>query len=179
MKLPENNHAFIDGTNLHLTMGNVGWLLNYQRFRVYLREKYHVTEAYYFIGKVSGNEDLYSNLETWGYQTVFKPTLYRKGEGYKGNCDAELVLKVMIDLKNNKFDSAVIVTSDGDFSCLVEYLNEENKLKCVLAPCKEGCSRLLRKAARSKIDYMDNLKGKLEYKKELKGEEAPRKDETL
>jgi hypothetical protein len=48
-------------------MVNIGWALDYQKFRVYLREKYHVTEAYYFIGKVPRNEDLYSNLETWGY----------------------------------------------------------------------------------------------------------------
>lgn len=177
MKVPETNYAFVDGTNLHLTMVNVGWILDYQRFRVYLREKYHVSEAYYFVGKIPGNEDLYSNLESWGYRTVFKPTFHRKGEGYKGNCDAELVLKAMVTL--NDYDKAVIVSSDGDFGCLVEHLIEVDKLERVLAPCKDGCSYFLRKAAGSRIDYMDNLRGKLEYRKRLEGEEAPHKDETL
>jgi uncharacterized LabA/DUF88 family protein len=108
---------------------------------------------------------------------VFKPTQYRKGEGYKGNCDAELVLKTMVTL--NDYDKAVIVSSDGDFSCLVEHLIKVQKLKRVLAPCRDGCSYFLRKAAGSKIDYMDNLREKLEYKKALKGEEAPHKDGTL
>lgn len=157
-----DNYAFIDGTNLHLTMVNVGWPLDYSRFRTYLKEKYGITKAYYFIGNIPGNEDLYSNLESYGYEIIFKPTLYVPGKGYKGNCDAELVLQAMIDI--NGYYKAVIVTSDGDFSCLVKYLVSMDKLERVLAPCREGCSKLLREAAGSKIDYMDNLRNKLEYK---------------
>lgn len=155
-------------------MVNIGWSLDYQKFRIYLEEKYHVTEAYYFIGKVPDNETLYSNLEMWGYRIVFKPTQFRKGEGYKGNCDAELVLKVMITL--NDYDQAVIVSSDGDFACLVEHLVSLDKLKRVLAPCMKGCSYFLRKAAGAKIDYIDNLRSKLEHKKNLEGKEAPHMD---
>ena len=144
-------------------MLNVGWDLDYRRFRVYLEEKYHVIEAYYFIGKVIGNEKLYSNLESCGYNLVFKPTLRIPGKGYKGNCDAELVLEAMKRL--NEYDKAIIVTSDGDFRCLVEYLLQIGKLERVLAPSREGCSILLRKAAGAKIDYLDNLRKKLEHKR--------------
>lgn len=80
----------------------------------------------------------------------------------KGNVDAELVLQAMIDY--NSYDKAVIVTSDGDFYCLVHYLRRMGKLESVLAPCKAGCSHLLKKAAGSRTASMDNLKGKLEYK---------------
>jgi len=34
-----------------------------------------------------------------------------------------------------------------------------------LAPCEAACSHLLKKAAGSRIAFMDNLRGKLEYKK--------------
>ena len=163
MKKPQTNYAFIDGTNLHLTMVNLGWALDYRRFRVYLRDKYHITEAYYFIGKVIGNEQLYSNLESYGYNLVFKPTLRIPGKGYKGNCDAELVLEVM--KRFDEYDKAVIVSSDGDFRCLVEYLLQGGKLERVLAPCRAGCSVLLRRVAGVRIDYFDNLRGKLELKK--------------
>lgn len=163
MTKPQVNYAFIDGNNLHLTMVNVGWALDYRRFRVYLKDKYRVTEAYYFIGKVVGNEQLYSNLESYGYNMVFKPTLFIRGKGYKGNCDAELVLEVMKRL--NDYDKAVIVTSDGDFRCLVEHLLQIGKLERVLAPCRAGCSVLLRKATGVKIDYLDNLREKLEHKR--------------
>jgi hypothetical protein len=69
----------------------------------------------------------------------------------------------MIDI--DKYEGAVIITSDGDFSCLVKYLNAIGKLKRLLSASKGGCSRYLRIAAGSKVDYMDNLRTRLEYKK--------------
>ena len=71
----------------------------------------------------------------------------------------------MVDLHENKFSKAVIVTSDGDFYSLVDYLYEKNKLRIVISPTRAKCSYLLRKSAREKIVYLDNLKEKLEYKR--------------
>jgi uncharacterized LabA/DUF88 family protein len=162
MKKPQNNYAFIDGNNLHLSVLNIGWKLDYKRFRAYLRDKYDIVKAYYFIGKVPGQEQLYSNLHKYGFDLKFKPPIKDKYGNFKGNVDPELVLQAMIDLNN--YEKAVIVTSDGDFSCLVEYLQSIGKLERLLAASKYGCSRYLRQAAGSKVDYMDNLRVKLEYK---------------
>jgi len=52
MKKHQNNYAFIDGTNLHLTMLDLGWNLDYKRFRVYLSEHYGISKVYYFVGYV-------------------------------------------------------------------------------------------------------------------------------
>ena len=163
MKKPQTNYAFIDGNNLHLSVINIGWKLDYRKFRNYLADKYDVVNAYYFIGEVPEMEGLYANLRRYGFELIFKPPIKDKDGNYKGNVDAELVLQAMIDLK--KYDGAVIVTSDGDFSCLVKYLNEVGKLKRLLAASRYGCSKYLRQAAGSKVDYMDDLKNKLEYKK--------------
>ena len=163
MTKPQPNYAFIDGNNLHLSVINIGWKLDYRKFRQYLADKYDVGKAYYFIGKVPGMEQLYSNLQRYGFELIFKPPIKDKYGDYKGNVDAELVLQAMIDF--NKYDGAVIVTSDGDFSCLIKYLDSAGKLKRLLAASKGGCSKHLRIAAGSKVDYMDNLKPKLEYKK--------------
>ena len=43
-----NNYAFIDSQNLNLAIRELGWKLDFARFRVYLSEKYHVTKAYLF-----------------------------------------------------------------------------------------------------------------------------------
>ena len=67
-----------------------------------------------------GNQALYTRLQNAGYTLVFKTVTYR-GEGKpKGNVDAELVLQAMIEYPH--YERAVIVTGDGDFSCLVRYL---------------------------------------------------------
>ncbi len=61
------------------------------------------------------------------------------------------------------YKEAIIVTSDGDFACLVEYLRLKNKLRSVIASSKGGCSHLLEQAAGTYICYMDDLRNKLEY----------------
>lgn len=43
------NQAFIDGQNLHMNTKAYGWGVDLARFRVYLREKYQVDVAYYFL----------------------------------------------------------------------------------------------------------------------------------
>lgn len=112
MKKPQNNYAFIDGQNLNLGTQFMGWKLDFKKFRIYLREKYGVETAYYFIGFVEGNSELYKGLQPDGYILLFKPTFRHDDGKVKGNCDAELVLQAMIDF--NKYDKAIIVTGDGD-----------------------------------------------------------------
>ena len=119
----ENNYAFIDSQNLNLGIRNQGWQLDYRKFRRYLKDKYRVTKAFLFIGYIPTNEKLYRLLKRSGYALVFKPTIQAKG-GTKGNVDAELVLHTMHELCQGKFDKAVIVSGDGDFHCLAEYLYE-------------------------------------------------------
>lgn len=162
MKKKENNFVFIDGQNLNLGIRNLGWKLNYSRFRKYLTEKYSVTTAYYFIGYMPGNQPLYSELQKSGYVLVFKPTIPDGNGNIKGNIDADLVLQAMIDIPN--YDKAIIVSSDGDFYSLVKYLYQNNKLRFVMSPYIKTCSTLLKKEAKERVVFMDNLRKKLEYK---------------
>ena len=159
----QNNYAFIDSQNLNLGIKSLRWKLDFKKFRTYLRDKYHVKTAYIFIGFMPTNQNLYSSLQKDGYVLVFKPTISYKNGEVKGNVDAELVLQAMIDYNN--YDKAVIVSSDGDFYCLVRYLYERNKLQMAISPYIKTCSILLKKSAKDKIVFMDNLKNKLEYKK--------------
>ncbi len=162
MKLKENNYAFIDSQNLNLGIQSLGWKLNFEKFRRYLNEKYGVTTVYLFIGYVPQNQDMYSSLQKMGYVLVLKPTI-PDGDGKpKGNVDADLVLQVMIDY--SKYDKAIIISSDGDFYSLVKYLYDNEKLKFVISPYIKTCSVLLKKSAKEKIIFMDNLRKKLEYK---------------
>ena len=77
-------------------------------------------KAFLFIGYKPGNEALYTQMQQMGYVVILKPTLELADGTVKGNVDAELVLHTMIEYKN--FDKAIIVSGDGDFHCLVEYL---------------------------------------------------------
>jgi uncharacterized LabA/DUF88 family protein len=153
--------AFIDSQNVNLGIKSSGWQLDFNKFRVYLKEKYKVEKAYLFIGHIAGNEKLYTSLQECGYVLVFKPTLeFRKNKVRvtKGNVDAELVLHTMIQWKN--FDRAIIVSGDGDFYCLIEYLFDKNKLEKILVPSRKYSS-LLRKFA-EKITQIELFRQKVE-----------------
>lgn len=158
----EKIYAFIDSNNLNLGIEALGWKLDWRKLRIYLEEKYNVSIAYLFIGYVPTNQDLYSNLQKTGYVLVLKPTIPDKDGNTKGNIDADLVLQAMIDYSN--YDKTIIISSDGDFYSLVKYLYEHNKLRLVMSPYNRTCSSLLKKSAKEKIVFMDNLRGKLEYK---------------
>jgi len=174
MKKESNNYAFIDSQNLNLSIRTLGWKLDYRRFRVYLREKYAVTKAFLFIGYVEGNNDLYTALQDAGFLCIFKPTLVYKDGTTKGNCDAELVLHAMIEYKN--YDKAILVTGDGDFYCLVKYWLENDKLERVLIPNYFKYSALLKRFGRKQLSFMNDLKGKLAYKKRTPEGRNPKGD---
>lgn len=160
-----NNYAFIDSQNLNLGIQSLGWKLNFQRFFVYLKEKYGVTKAYLFIGYIEGNNKLYTALQEVGFICIFKPTLKHKDGTTKGNCDAELVLQAMVEYQN--FDRAIIVTGDGDFHCLIQHLIQSDKLEVVMIPNKFSFSALLKMDyIKPYLRFMNDLDHKLAYKKE-------------
>jgi len=161
MSNKHNNYAFIDSQNVNLGVRSQKWNLDFARFRSYLRDKYGVTKAFLFIGYVVGNESMYTDLQEAGYIVIFKPTLEHK-EGdkmvVKGNVDAELVLHTMIEYRN--YDGALIVSGDGDFHCVIEYLEQQGKLFKIIVP-NIHYSSLLRKYS-SYIVNLSLLRAKLQ-----------------
>jgi uncharacterized LabA/DUF88 family protein len=154
-----SNHAFIDAQNLHKGITLLGWKLDWNKLRVYLADKYRVSKAYLFIGYIPAHQELYANLQECGYILIFKPVIFDQKGNAKGNCDADLVLQAI--LGKEKYEKAVIVTSDGDFYSLVRHLYALGKLEAVLSPHVARCSKLLKKEAKEKIVYMDNLERKI------------------
>ena len=166
----EKIYAFVDSQNLNLSTQELKWKLDFRRFFVYLKEKYGVEKAFLFIGYVDGNESLYTFLQKCGYIVVFKPTLeYKKGKHVyiKGNVDAELVLHAMIEYPH--YNKAIIVSGDGDFHCLIEYLETRGKLLKVLVPNRYSFSALLRKF-RKYFEFISDSRKKLEKRQNKKRE---------
>ena len=167
-------YAFIDSQNLYLGIQSLGWKLDWRKFRQYLRNKYHVTKAYLFIGQIAGNESLYTYLQECEFILIFKPTLVRNSGDkttIKGNVDAELVLHSMIQYKN--YDKAMIVTDDGDFHCLIEYLDKKGKLLKILVPTKHYSSLLRKFNQKHYIVRIDLLKNSLKKETGIRGRSKP------
>lgn len=158
-------YAFIDSQNLNLGTQASGWKLDFGKFRLYLKNKYGVERAYLFIGQLVGNESLYTSLSEMGYILVMKQTTeYTVDEKVtvKGNVDAELVLHAAA-IQYEFYDKAIIVTGDGDFQCLVEYLRDQDKLLHIMVP-NDRFSKLLRGYTKY-IVRMGPMRQKLAIKK--------------
>lgn len=147
------NYAFIDGANLELsTKKDQDWKLDYQKFRVYLTDKYNINKAFYFVGKYMLEYlNLYTSLEKYGYILVFAKAK---------NADVDLTVYAMKEC--DKYNKAIIVSGDGDFCCLFGYLKEQGKLLKILVPNCYSYSSLLRKF-NSDIAFISDLRTKLEY----------------
>lgn len=163
MGTEKRNFAFIDSQNLNLSIRDQGWVLDFKRFRRYLEDKYHVARAFLFIGYVPQNQALYTKLQEDGYILVFKPTLTLPDGKVKGNIDAELVLHAMIEYDH--YEKALIITGDGDFYCLVDYLRKQNKLLKLMIPNRRKYSSLFAKHMECVV-FMNDLRAKLEYRKD-------------
>jgi uncharacterized LabA/DUF88 family protein len=166
------NYAFIDSQNLNLGIRSLGWRVDYKKLRLYLKNKYNVTQAFMFIGHVSNNQELYTELQNAGFNMIFKPTVQyfeNDKQTVKGNVDAELVLyAAAIEYQN--YDKAIIVSGDGDFACLLEFLESRNKLLHVLTP-NNKYSKLLIPFARH-IVHMSRVRKSIEYKKTSIGDRS-------
>lgn len=179
-KKQSNVYAFIDSQNLNLGVQKVGWKMDWRKLRQYLQDKYNVTHAYMFIGYMAENEALYEHMHELGFLIVLKPTVDPKppteppeGETkppkepaeethkpvVKGNVDADLVLYAMKELPN--YDKAIIVSGDGDFFGLIEYLQQQHKLLHVMAPNWQYSSLL--KQFDDHIIRIDQLRRELAY----------------
>ncbi len=183
-----NAYAFIDSQNLNLGTQRMGWKLDWRKFRQYLADEYGVTHAYTFIGYMSENESMYEYMHELGYLVVLKPTIDVSGSHeandkiitlptdksgqptdkkpedkekpiIKGNVDAELVLYAMKEF--SKYDQAIIVSGDGDFFSLAEYLQEQGKLAHIMTPNWQYSSLL--KTFEPKIIRLDQLRRQLSY----------------
>ena len=158
MKLVQKNAAYIDGANLHKGVNSLSWDFDYGRFRVWLREKYAVEQAYLFIGMMPKYSQLYTRLQEQGYTLVFKDVIYDGDGKAKGNCDADLVVAAMRDAYENKFDNVVLVSSDGDYASLVKFLLAKEKMKVVISPYETSKCSVLLKRTGVKISYISDQK---------------------
>lgn len=179
-KPARGNYAFIDSQNLNLGTQKMGWKMDWRRFRQWLKDNYNVEKAFMFIGYMPDYEQLYDQMHDLGFLVVLKPTLEMfhteekkeeiakhdaenpndKKHVPKGNVDAELVLYAVKEMPN--YHKAVIVSGDGDFYGLVEYLDQQHKLESLLAPNWQYSSLL--KPFEQYIVRLDQKRHELAYK---------------
>ena len=92
------NLAFIDGQNLYMSTKNsaIPWRVNLKKFRIFLKDKYKVEQAYYFLGYIKdGMDELYDTIQEAGFILKFREHSKLMLTKKKGNVDTEIVFEIM------------------------------------------------------------------------------------
>lgn len=141
-----NNEAFIDGQNLRRgTMESPEpWKVDLIKFRFYLKRKYGVEKAFYFLGYYKQElSDMYKAIESYGYILIFKESLPNSISSKKGNVDTDIVFESMKRvLDYNTLNKVVIVSGDGDYYKTVKYLIDKGKFERIIGPDEKYMSAL-------------------------------------
>jgi uncharacterized LabA/DUF88 family protein len=170
-KKKERNIAFIDGQNLYMgttLLKDKPWKIDLKKLRIFLKDKYKIKTAYYFLGYIQEcNQDLYNSIQEAGFVLSFRKHNSAMLGKKKGNVDTDIVFLAMKKVyKKDNFDKIVLVSGDGDYLRLVDFLIEEKKFKKLLSPNKKFMSSLYKKLGSEYFDFLDkkNIKKKIKTK---------------
>ncbi|MBP6855067.1 MAG: NYN domain-containing protein [Candidatus Pacebacteria bacterium] len=181
-------YVFVDASNLWQAQKSKGKMFDYQKLKIYLKNKFFASEIQIFYYTAYPKEDtreqsqdgkhkFYTYLKKGLGFTVRKKELKRivqhsdVGDSVqeKGNMDVEMTIDAIHFSK--KYDTAVMFTGDSDFLALVNYLRNRDK-KVFIFSSKNNVSQELRTGGDGYFDVLNivedvwgrNLKHKEERK---------------
>lgn len=132
-----------------------------------MKDKYHVIEAYYVFGFVSEEQqDLYKTLQKAGFIVLFKEHHAGLLGKKKGNVDTDIVFEVMkMMIERKDVSKYLLVSGDGDYKKMVDYLIKKNAFKKILFPNQKFASSLYLKLGSERFDYLEkeDVRAKIEY----------------
>lgn len=167
----KNNIAYVDGQNLYMgtAKSDPRWIIDLARFRKYLAQKYGVGDAYYYLGYVQEGaniEKLYETIQKAGFILVFREHNSAMLGKKKGNVDADIIFSIMKRLYlKEKFNKVVLVSGDGDYKMLVDFLIGQNKFEKILFPNRRYRSSLYKSIGIEHFAYLDDVGTKNKIKK--------------
>ncbi len=167
------NIAYIDGQNLYMgtSKSESSWNIDLARFRIYLLQKYNVEKAFYYLGFVQEGETferLYEEIQIAGFILVFRQHSSAMLGKKKGNVDSDIIFSIMKRIyKNESFEKVVLVSGDGDYKMLVDFMIEEDRFEKILFPNKKFASSLYKRIGAQYFGYLDEngVRNKIEKKK--------------
>jgi len=159
-----NTYAFIDASNIIYGARAEGWLIDQKRLIQYLKAKFWIQKAFFYYGKDSKDlkkEAFLQKLEQFGY-TLRVKEIKQFGQRMKANCDVDLTMDMLLTIR--EYHRAIVLTGDGDFAPLLEYLISKKKDIYVISSPKRTAKEI-RKLMGGKLQSFYDLKRVLGYKK--------------
>ncbi len=168
--------AYIDGANIFYTQKDIGFSINWQKMKDYLKERWDILEIKYYIGIKEEDDKIKGYLrylDAIGITPITKPVKIIKidknhilaqlknfKEIHKCNFDVEMTADILLD--RSQIDEILLFSGDSDFDYLAKKLQDLGKRMTVFSS-RKMLSWELKLTARKYIfleDLIDKIKRK-------------------
>lgn len=164
--------VYIDAANLILSARTHDIGYDIRKLLRYFKDKYGADRCVYFTARIHALAADYVLLESLGVEIVYKK-LYREDGKSKGNCDVEIAHRVTYDIDHNFVDRVVLVSGDGDFIPLVDFVEREKRMFELFSVSPRVTSLLFRKRKGLQIRYLKDIAAHVTNGKGPAGDETP------
>jgi uncharacterized LabA/DUF88 family protein len=162
-------YIFIDAENVFYTQKTLGWRISYQKLMLYFKKECgEDIKCFVYKGVDEFNADqrkFLDMLEINGYILRTKSIKKIRSKGgkteWKGNLDIELAFEM--DDTKDKYDTAILLSGDSDFSVPIDRIKKAGKRIIVMSTRGHISKELLERAK-----YIDFRKLKQEISKNIK-----------
>ena len=162
-------YAFVDSANIvYRDTDHDPWKIDLRKLIKYLHERFGASRILFYGGfdKQNGVQvRLYEKMKSWGYEMRLNPVKHfvnERGERYaKADVDSRMTFDMMRYFSD--YDRAVVLTGDGDFFWVMEYLlQHKERIWLLSSPGKTA--KELKKLVAGDFANLDNLRSQLEFK---------------
>lgn len=157
--------AFIDATNIIYGASNSGWRMDFQKLIAYLKNRFNCTKIFYYAGVDNENKKqlrFYKKLQEFGYLLRLVPVKKFKDGKKKADVDSRMTFEIMKYF--SLYRNAVILTGDGDYFWVIEYLKAK-KQQIWLMGFRKSTAHELKQLVKERFDDLSRLKSLLSFSK--------------
>lgn len=161
-------YAFIDASNIIYGASDHGWKMDFAKFIKYLRERFNAEEIFYYAGIDQENRKqlrFYEKLQEFGYKLRLVPLKTFKDGNVKGDVDSRMTFEMM--KYKDEYDHAVVLTGDGDYYWVLEYLLVE-KEQVLLLSFPERTARDLKRLFGGRFTDINKIRKFVELTDQIK-----------
>lgn len=151
-----NTNIYIDAANILLSAENIGFKLDLNKLFIHLKDKYKNCRIIFFIGNIKALTILQEILTQNDVEVCIKQVA-REGGKLKANCDVDLTNRVTIDVERDLVDMAVIMTGDGDFAVLFDYIKDMQKYSRCISMSRANTSIFIRRRQYLSTVFLEDL----------------------
>lgn len=158
---------FIDAANLSYASKLLNTTINFNLLLPHMMERFRwsVINAFYYTALINHDSGFIERqnqmdwLRTHGFTVKTKPAKqFRRDDGTvrtKGNMDIEMAVGMVRASESGRLDRLVMLSGDGDFTALVEYIQETKGVPVTVVSPEAMTARELRSMCNQYIDLKE------------------------